>query len=97
MDDDPYSWLEAIDGEEALDWVARHNASTLARLSGERFEQMRADALDVLDADTRIPPVERCGEYLYNFWRDGSRPRGVWRRTTLEEYRKDAPGVGHRY
>jgi prolyl oligopeptidase len=91
MDDDPYSWLEAIDGEEALDWVARHNASTLARLSGERFEQMRADALDVLDADTRIPPVERCGEYLYNFWRDGSRPRGVWRRTTLEEYRKDAP------
>ncbi|MDT5184418.1 MAG: prolyl oligopeptidase [Mycobacterium sp.] len=89
--DDPYLWLEAVDGDEALDWVERHNGPTLARLSGERFEQMRAEALDVFDADTRIPGVERCGEYLYNFWRDAGHPRGVWRRTTLQEYRKDSP------
>jgi prolyl oligopeptidase len=91
MGDDPYSWLEAIDGEQSLDWVERHNVATLARLSGERFEQMRAEGLDVLDADTNIPGVARTGEYLYNFWRDGGQPRGVWRRTTLEEYRKDSP------
>ena len=91
MGDDPYLWLEAIDGEQALDWVERHNGPTLARLSGERFEQMRAEVLDVLDADTRIPGVTRSGEYLYNFWRDASHPRGVWRRATLEEYRKDSP------
>jgi prolyl oligopeptidase len=90
-DDDPYLWLEAIDGEEALDWVARHNEPTLAQLSGERFEQMRADVLYILDADTRIPGVARTGEHLYNFWRDAGHPRGVWRRTTLEEYRKDSP------
>ena len=89
--DDPYLWLEAVDGEEALDWVERHNGPTLARLSGERFEQMRAEALYVFDADTRIPVVARCGEYLYNFWRDAGHPRGVWRRTTLQEYRKDSP------
>ncbi len=89
--DDPYLWLEAVDGEEALDWVERHNGPTLVRLSGERFEQMRAEALDVFDADTRIPGVTRCGEYLYNFWRDAGHPRGVWRRTTLQEYRKDSP------
>jgi hypothetical protein len=29
--DDPYLWLEAVDGEEALDWVERHNGPTLAR------------------------------------------------------------------
>jgi prolyl oligopeptidase len=52
---------------------------------------LRADALDVFDADTRIPFVSRTGEYLYNFWRDVSHPRGLWRRTTLEEYRKDSP------
>ena len=91
MGDDSYLWLEAIDGEQALDWVERHNGPTLARLSGERFEQMRAEVLDVLDADTRIPGVTRSGEYLYNFWRDASHPRGVWRRATLEEYRKDSP------
>jgi prolyl oligopeptidase len=91
MGDDPYLWLEAVDGEQALDWVERHNAPSLARLSGERFEQMRADALDVFDSDTRIPGVARQGEYLYNFWQDAGYPRGVWRRTTLEEYRKDSP------
>jgi prolyl oligopeptidase len=88
---DSYLWLEAVDGEEVLDWAQRHNESTLARLSGERFEQMRAEALDVLEADTRIPGVSRQGEYLYNFWRDPGHPRGVWRRTTVAEYRKDSP------
>jgi prolyl oligopeptidase len=91
MGDDRYLWLEAVDGEQALDWVERHNGPTLAGLSGERFERMRAEALEVLDADTRIPGVGREGEYLYNFWRDAGHPRGVWRRTTLEEYRKDSP------
>jgi prolyl oligopeptidase len=91
MGDDPYLWLEAVDSEQALQWVAQHNGPTLARLSGERFEQLRAHALDVFDADDRIPGVQRFGEYLYNFWRDASHPRGVWRRTTLEEYRKDSP------
>jgi prolyl oligopeptidase len=55
-------WLEAVDGEQALDWVERHNGPTMAGLSGERFEQLRAEALDVLDADTRIPGVARCGQ-----------------------------------
>ena len=91
MDDDPYLWLEAIDGEQAMDWVERHNEPTLSRLSGDRFEQLRGEALDLLDADTRIPGVVRCGEYLYNFWRDANNPRGLWRRTTVEEYRKDSP------
>jgi hypothetical protein len=49
--DDSYLWLEAVDGEEVQDWVERHNGPTLARLSGERFEQMRADVLDILDSD----------------------------------------------
>jgi prolyl oligopeptidase len=89
--DDSYLWLEAVDGEEVLDWAQRQNEPTLARLSGERFEQMRAEALDVFEADSRIPGVSRQGEYLYNFWRDAGHPRGVWRRTTLEEYRKDSP------
>jgi prolyl oligopeptidase PreP (S9A serine peptidase family) len=59
--------------------------------AGIHAASARAEALDMLDADTRIPPVSRCGEYLYNFWRDASRPRGVWRRIVLEEYRNDSP------
>jgi prolyl oligopeptidase len=91
MDDDPFLWLEDITGDQALDWVRRHNEPTLAEFSGHRFEQMRAEALEVLDTDARIPYVRRRGEYLYNFWRDADNPRGVWRRTTLKSYRTEEP------
>jgi prolyl oligopeptidase len=88
---DPFGWLEDITGEDALDWVRRHNEPTLAELRGERFEQMRTEALEVLDTDARIPYVRRRGDWLYNFWRDAANPRGLWRRTTLQSYRTDSP------
>src|SRR6187549_1936834 len=91
MADDPYLWLEDITGDDALDWVRKHNEPTLAELTGARFEQMRAEALEVYDTDARIPYVRRRGDYLYNFWRDAENPRGLWRRTTLESYRTDDP------
>ena len=52
---------------------------------------MHAEALEVADASDRIPGVKRRGEYLYNFWTDAEHPRGLWRRTILEEYCRDAP------
>ncbi len=88
---DPYLWLEDVTGEDALDWVRQHNEPTLAELCGERFEQMQTEALEVLDTDARIPYVRRRGDWLYNFWRDAANPRGLWRRTTLDSYRTDAP------
>ncbi|EUA68807.1 prolyl oligopeptidase, N-terminal beta-propeller domain protein [Mycobacterium xenopi 4042] len=89
--DDPYLWLEDITGEDALDWVRAHNEPTVAEFGGPDFERMRADALEVLDTDARIPYVRRRGEFLYNFWRDAANPRGLWRRTTLESYRSEKP------
>jgi prolyl oligopeptidase len=91
VDSDPHLWLEDITGDDALQWVEAHNEPTLADLDGERFEQMRAEALEVLDTDSRIPYVRRRGEYLYNFWRDAANPRGLWRRTTLDGYRTADP------
>ena len=91
MADDPHLWLEDIDGDDALDWVRRRNETTLAEFTDDEFERMRAAALEVLDTDTRIPYVRRRGEYLYNFWRDATNPRGLWRRTTLDSYRTDRP------
>jgi prolyl oligopeptidase len=88
---DPYLWLEDITGEAALNWVRNHNDPTLAELCDDRFEQFRLQALEVLDTDTRIPYVVRRGEHLYNFWRDAERPRGLWRRTTLSQYRNESP------
>jgi len=91
MVDDPYLWLEEIDSGEALTWVRTRNETTVAEFNDARFEQMRSEALEVLDTDTRIPYVRRRGEYLYNFWRDATNPRGLWRRTTLDSFRTPSP------
>lgn len=88
---DPHLWLEEVTGDDALAWVREHNEPTVAELAGERFEQMRAEALEVLDTDARIPYVRRRGDYLYNFWRDATNQKGLWRRTTLESYRTEQP------
>src|SRR6202008_5020432 len=47
--------------------------------------------LDVFNSRDRIPFVSKAGDYYYNLWQDAENPRGVWRRTTLEEYRKPQP------
>ena len=70
---------------------ASTTSPTLSELGGDGFEQMRNEALEVLDTDARIPYVRRRGDYLYNFWRDAANPRGLWRRTTLESYRTEQP------
>ncbi|MFF0291578.1 prolyl oligopeptidase family protein [Streptomyces sp. NPDC005262] len=91
-DDDPYLWLEDVEGEAALEWVAERNSETEAELTvGARFASLKERLREVLDASDRIPYTVRRGVFLYNFWRDAEHVRGVWRRTTLEQYRKDAP------
>ena len=92
VESDPHQWLEEVTGQAALEWVRGHNAETVRRYAeGDRFERLRDELRDVLDADTRIPYVRRRGEYLYNFWRDADHPRGLWRRTTLDSYRTSEP------
>ena len=89
---DPYLWLEDVTGPAALDWARERNAETLGELSGSaRFAELRTEIRQVLDADDRIPYVGRRAGYLYNFWQDAAHPRGLWRRTTLAEYRRDQP------
>jgi len=89
---DPYLWLEDVLGERALAWVRERNAETEALLQAQpRFAQTRQAVLEVLDSREQIPHVARRGDYFYNFWRDADNPRGLWRRTSLAEYRQAAP------
>lgn len=91
-DEDPYAWLEDVLGDKALEWVKARNAIVQKRMEGEpSFEKLRSDLLEILDSNARIPFVSKRGEYYYNFWRDKTNERGLWRRTTLDEYRKAEP------
>src|SRR5262245_20013702 len=88
-DDDPYLWLEDVTGERALTWVKARNAESTKALSATpEFDALDKKLRAILDSDDRIPNVRKLGPWYYNFWRDAAHPRGVWRRTTLEEYRK---------
>lgn len=88
---DPRLWLEDVEGEQALAWVRERNAEAEAALRTPRFEELRGGILEVLDSAEKIPGVVQRGDHLYNFWTDAEHPRGLWRRTTWESYRTDAP------
>ena len=90
-DADPWLWLEEVDGERALAWVDAQTAATVARLAGPDFERDRAALLALMDRPDNLPVVTRRGGLLYNFWRDAEHPRGLWRRTAFESYRRVEP------
>ncbi|MBB6414139.1 prolyl oligopeptidase family serine peptidase [Mesorhizobium sangaii] len=90
-DDDPYLWLEDIEGERALAWTASQSARTLENFGGTQFERDRAPLTAIFDHPDKIPLITRRGQYLYNFWQDARNPRGLWRRTTLAAYMKADP------
>lgn len=90
--EDPYLWLEDVGGERALAWVREHNAASTRELAAVGdFAKLRQRLLSIYESNERIPGVTKHGEYFYNFWRDERQVRGVWRRTTLVEYRKAQP------
>ena len=86
---DPFLWLEDLAGEKALAWVREQNQASMGVLeSTPGFELLRGRLLKIYESRQRIPSVTKHGPYLYNFWRDETNSRGLWRRTTLAEYRK---------
>ena len=90
--DDPYLWLEEVDSERALGWVGERNQEAEAELSAQPgFAALKDQLKAILDSKERIPWVSEHGDWYYNFWRDAEHPRGLWRRTTLTEYRNQEP------
>jgi prolyl oligopeptidase len=90
--DDPYVWLEDVTGEKALSWVREQNAVSTNQLEAlPEFSAIQQRLLLILNSKERIPYVAKHGKFYYNFWRDDKNPRGLWRRTTLDDYRKANP------
>ena len=89
---DPYLWLEEVEASKALDWAKSLNQECTAELTAASgFRPLESRLLAALDSDARIPSVSLYGDYLYNFWRDKQNPKGIWRRTKMDSYRKDHP------
>lgn len=92
MTEDPYLWLEEIEGERALAWVREQNARTLAVLEGDpRYAQLHTDALAIANNRDRLPLGAVRDGFYYNFWQDETHVRGIWRRSPLAAYASGAP------
>ena len=90
--EDAYLWLEDVTGEKSLDWVRAANAVTAKELEGSpAYKKLEDDLLAIMDSKAKIPYITKSGAHYYNFWKDAAHPRGLWRRTTLAEYRKAEP------
>lgn len=89
---DSHLWLEDVTGERPLAWVrARNEACVAALADSDEFRDLERRILGILDSRAKIPFVTKIGEHFYNFWRDAEHPKGLWRRTSPEEYRKESP------
>ncbi|MEL6704750.1 MAG: prolyl oligopeptidase family serine peptidase [Bacteroidota bacterium] len=85
--DDPFLWLEEVEGDRALSWVGEQNAETVTALEAHpAYDDLYGDILAVLNSDDRIAYPGLRGDFVYNFWTDADNPRGLWRRASVEDY-----------
>jgi prolyl oligopeptidase len=92
-DDDPYVWMEEIEGAKALQFARAENARSLPQLQNDpRYKSIYDEAAKIITASDRIPAVSFAGDgSLRDFWQDKEHVRGIWRTTTVESYRTGKP------
>ncbi|HEX8900297.1 prolyl oligopeptidase family serine peptidase [Vitreimonas sp.] len=92
MTEDPYLWLEEVEGERALTWVREQNARSLAQLERDpRFASLHADAIALANSRDRLPTGGIHEGYYYNFWQDETHVRGIYRRTPIAQFSSGNP------
>ncbi len=92
---DKYVWLEDVSGPRSMEWVNAENAKTAAVLEADpHYKPFLADALKVDEDPRRLPLPTLRGDNVYNTWRDKDHPRGLFRRTTVQDYTTADPHWG---
>ena len=90
--EDPYAWLEDVSGAKPLAWVKEKNAQSTKELT-------RSADFQALERRSWQSSIPRIGSRSSRSWAattitSGAMPgtlRGLWRRTTLDEYKKPRP------
>ena len=90
--EDPFLWLEEVEGERALEWAREQNAESLGYLrSHPLFEPIHERNREIYNSEERIAYPDQMGGQIYNFWRDAEHVRGIWRRTSPDAFRQEEP------
>jgi prolyl oligopeptidase len=90
--DDPYLWLEEVDGKKALEFVEKQNKVSLDKLTAQKdYQALYNKSLEIYNSNERIAYPSVYGDFAYNFWQDKEHPRGIWRRSTKASYLSGTP------
>jgi prolyl oligopeptidase len=87
-----FLYLEEVSGERALEFARAHNAVSEKTLTSEpSFFALEELLLAIYSSKERIPGPRMANDSLRNFWTDAEHPRGLWRQTTLADFKKPKP------
>jgi prolyl oligopeptidase len=90
--DDPFLWLEDVQGEKSMEWVKAQNAVSEGELSQSSFyKQLHQQLIELINSKDKIKYVSIRGDKVYNFWRDESNVRGLYREANLKDYLINKP------
>lgn len=85
--EDPYLWLEEVDGKRAIEWVKQQNAHSRQHLAQtDLYKSLYNDALAALSAEDRLPEIDQKGDWLYENHHSKQNPRGLYRRIATGEF-----------
>ena len=89
--DDPYIWLEDIEGDRAMQWVKAQNATSLGTLGAIRATRTCMATRCASSGDGPHRDARHPRAHVDNFWQDPTHVRGDLRRTTPASYRSANP------
>lgn len=89
--DGEHAKYEDVQGEEALEFVKGRNTHCLDHLGDPTGSELYNGILNILDSKDKIPSPNKCGDYIYNLWRDEVNSRGLWRRTSFDSFQTANP------
>jgi len=86
-EDDPYIWLEEVEGEASVEWIKAQNEVAAGKLQQyPGYDDIRTKMLEAFNDEEKLISPQIVGEYAYHLWQDGTNKRGVWRRMPLAEF-----------
>eukprot|EP00729_Bicosta_minor_P001270 gene1270-30262_t len=88
---DSHKWLENVLDEKCIDWAKARNAESISHVGKPTASPVHDKILKILENKDKIPYTKKIGDLYYNLWQDEKNVKGLWRRCTLEEYKKEKP------
>lgn len=89
---DPYLWLEDVESPKALAFAKAESKRTVAHFKRDpQFKKIESNISKIAFADDKLPSITLMNGEFYNFWQDKKHTRGIWRKTSIQEFQNKKP------